>query len=318
MAAGTWQDLGGLRVGDGSDLVISIPYVPTVTRQFYRLALTGGPLLPAGFVLIPAGTFQMGDQSYPLEGNIDELPVHAVQLSAFYMAKYETSQAEWDAVLTWGLANGYPDLPPGSGVAENHPVSDISWYEIVKWCNARSQKENLTPCYTVSGAVYKIGSSPPACNWSANGYRLPTEAEWEKAARGGQSGKSFPWGGNTITHSQATYHSTTYYSYDVSPTRGYHPIFGISTAPVGSFPPNGYGLYDMAGNMWEWCWDRVGSYSASSQSDPRGSTTGSDRANRGGGCDDLAEYCRVAFRGFDNPVYSYGHLGFRVARSAGP
>ena len=111
---------------------------------------------------------------------------------------------------TWGLANGYTDLAAGNGSyaskGANHPVHSITWYDMVKWCNARSEKEGLTPCYTVSGAIYQDGPEHAGgCNWSANGYRLPSEAEWEKAARGGLSAQNFPWG-NTIAHSQANYY----------------------------------------------------------------------------------------------------------------
>jgi formylglycine-generating enzyme required for sulfatase activity len=195
---------------------------------------------------------------------------------------------------------------------------------MVKWCNARSEKENLVPCYTVGGATYKTGSSAPVCNWNASGYRLPTEAEWEKAARGSVSGKNFPWGTDTITHSQANYYSSTSYAYDVSPTRGYHPTYAVGgypySSPVGSFAPNGYGLYDMAGNMWEWCWDWHASYPSASQTDPRGPASGSNRVIRGGSWDDGANGCRVAFRYGIAPGSSYYSIsiGFRVARSSVP
>ena len=157
------------------------------TTMRYKVVADDAPAVPAGFALIPAGPFQMGDQSSPLVGDNNELPVHTVQVSAFYMGKYEVTKEEWDAVRTWGLANGYTDLAAGNGSyaskGANHPVHSITWYDMVKWCNARSQKEGLTPCYTVSGATYKTGQSAPECNWNANGYRLPTEAECEKAAR---------------------------------------------------------------------------------------------------------------------------------------
>jgi formylglycine-generating enzyme required for sulfatase activity len=132
--------------------------------------------------------------------------------------------------------------------------------------DARSEKEGLVPAYYASAAQTNVYRSHPAMDlentwvkWDA-GYRLPTEAEWEKAARGGASLHRFPWADtDNLTHSRANYYSTNNYAYDTSPTQGYHPAFNDTvypfTSPVGYFAPNGYGLYDMAGNVWEWCWD---------------------------------------------------------------
>ena len=289
------------------------------TTMRLRLTAVDTPPVPSGFALIPAESFQMGQDGFAT-------PVHSVYVRAFYMAKYETTKELWDSVRAWGGDNGYTDLAAGNGSyaskGANHPVHSITWYDMVKWCNARSQKENLTPCYTVSGATYKTGqNSAVVCNFAASGYRLPTEAEWEKAARGGLSGKNFPWG-DTITHSQANYYSSSSYAYDVSSTRGYHPTYGTGSAPysspVGSFAPNGYGLYDMAGNMWEWCWDWYGYYTAGSQTDPRGASSGSGRVFRGGGWYYYAYYCRAAFRYYRNPTGSNSIIGFRLARSSVP
>ena len=289
--------------------------------NFTLTADDGVTVVPDGFALIPAGSFQMGDS---VDG-ID-VPVHTVQVSAFYMARNLVTWADWGTVRTWGLTHGYTDLAVGAGKAANHPVQTIIWYDMVKWCNARSEKENLTPCYTVSGAVYKTTNNDAVvCNWAVNGYRLPTEAEWEKAARGGVSGKRYPWG-DTITHSLANYQSSSSYSYDVSPTRGYHPTYAVNgtpyTSPVGSFAPNDYGLYDMAGNVWEWCWDWYGTYAAGPQTDPRGVSSSSSlsRVVRGGDWYDYggACYCRVAFRVSNRPTNSFSHFGFRVARSSVP
>lgn len=287
----------------------------------FRLARS---IIPGGLVFILTGPFPMGDQSSPRVGDTNELPVHTVQVPGFYLAKYEVTKALWDEVRTWGQAHGYTDLADGQGRAVNHPVNMISWLEAVKWCNARSEKEGLRPCYSVSGAIYKTGGSfdtNPDCDWSANGYRLPTEAEWEKAARGGLTGRNFPWG-DTITHSQANYKSDGAYSYDISPTRGYHPTYAtgeseLYTSPVGSFAPNGYGLYDRAGNVWEWCWDVKGDYAPGPQTDPRGPAAGWERVIRGGCWMVVASYCRTAEREFCSPhgAASWA-LGFRVARSA--
>ncbi len=272
---------------------------------------------PEGMAWIPAGSFSMGDSKG--EGDTDERPVHSVSVDGFYMDRTEVTKAQWDAVYSWAVTNGYSFNNAGSGKAPNHPVQTVNWYDVVKWCNARSEMEGRTPCYTVSGSPYKIGQSAPVCNFEANGYRLPTEAEWEKAARGGLHGKRFPWG-DTITHNQANYNSSSSYSYDISPTRGYHPDYDEGspyTSPVGRFSANGYGLYDMAGNVWEWCWDWYGSsyYASSPSSNPKGSSSGAYRVLRGGGWSNNAGYCRSADRCRDDPADRNDSLGFRVCLS---
>jgi formylglycine-generating enzyme required for sulfatase activity len=264
----------------------------------------------------------MGDS---LDG-ISDAPTRTVTLDAYYIGKYEVTKAEWDEVRTWALSNGYSDLSTGAGKASNHPVQTVNWYDMLKWCNARSQKEGLTPAYYTNDAqttIYKTGSldiTNSKVKWTANGYRLPTEAEWEKAARGGLSGKRFPWG-DTISQSQANYYALSLSSYDLSGSvNNYHPIYatGVTpyTAPVGTFSANGYGLYDVTGNVWEYCWDLSGTYAAGSQTNPRGVSLGTDRVNRGGGCHSDASLCRVADRNKANPPDSYDDLGFRVARSS--
>ncbi len=261
----------------------------------------------------------MGNQMGSGEGYSDELPVHSVNVSAFYMDKTEVTKALWDEVATWAASNGYDINAAGaSGKASNHPVYYVTWYECVKWSNARSQKEGLTPCYTVGGAIYKSGTSTPDCNFSVSGYRLPTEAEWEKAARGGLSGKRFPWG-DVINHSYANYYNGTY-SYESPQGAGYHPTYNDGVYPytslVGSFAPNGYGLYDMAGNLWEWCHDWYSSsyYSTSPGSDPQGPASGSYRVLRGGNWNDRARRCRVAYRFNCYPTGGGSISGFRCVR----
>jgi formylglycine-generating enzyme required for sulfatase activity len=205
-------------------------------------------------------------------------------------------------------------------------VVEVNWYDCVKWCNARSEMEGRTPAYYTTAAqtaVYRTGELDFAngcVNWNG-GYRLATEAEWEKAARGGLSGQRFPWGA-TISESQANYYGDPH-SYDLGPYSGYNTNFDtghLYTSPVGSFAPNGYGLYDMAGNVWEWCWDwAVESYAGGSN--PHGPTTFIyyDRAVRGGGSDEPASDCRTANRSFGTPnsINSHDFCGLRSVLSPG-
>jgi formylglycine-generating enzyme required for sulfatase activity len=291
------------------------------------------PKPPPGMAFIPAGSFMMGDTFNDSHDSLGERPTHTVYVSAFYMDKYEVTKALWDEVYQWAIAHGYRFEYGAQGKAYNHPAHTMTWYDAVKWCNARSEKEGRVPAYYTSATqttVYRTGPinvQNDWVKWTGGGYRLPTEAEWEKAARGGSNGQRFPWG-NTITHSQANYYSywsggVPYYPYDVNPTSGYHPTFATGntpyTSPVNFFPANGYGLHDMAGNVWEWCWDwYAGSYYGSSPTnDPKGPTTGSDRVLRGGGWYGIARYCRAADRIYYYPADWNYYLGFRSVLSPG-
>jgi formylglycine-generating enzyme required for sulfatase activity len=267
-------------------------------------------------VHIPGGSFTMGVTSGDTDANA---PSITVTVSPFYIQQTETTQAQWDEVRIWGLSNGYTDLPTGDGKAANHPVQRVSWWNVVKWCNARSEKEGLTPVYTVSGAVMKTGETDPEANWIANGYRLPTEAEWEKAARGGVSGKRFPWGTDTISHAQANY-SGFLHPYDQSWIDRYHPSYSAGgtpyTSPVGSFAANGFGLFDMSGNVWEWCWDWYGASSyVNGASDPKGAASGTYRVLRGGSWNGSARFSRAADRYNGFPGITGFVYGFRPVRS---
>jgi formylglycine-generating enzyme len=282
------------------------------------------PNPPSGMVFIPAGSFTMGNCMDPNEGTMGELPLHTVNVSALYMDRYLVTYQLWSDVYAWATSHGYSFDNAVAGKAANHPVQTVDWYDCVKWCNARSEKEGKVPAYYTDAGLtvrYRRGQVAPYVNW-ARGYRLPTEAEWEKAARGGVSGQRFPWG-NTISWNQANYSAyPSGYNYDVNPTAGYHPVFNdgvypyIYTSPVGYFGANGYGLYDMGGNVWQWCWDWWDYYSSGAQTDPRGASGGEVRVLRGGSWNVRAIYCRAASR-YGNPPSRYSDNGFRCALPPG-
>jgi formylglycine-generating enzyme required for sulfatase activity len=290
----------------------------TSPERFFRLSA-----VPAGMALIPAGAFTMGDIT---DNNIigDAAPTY-VTVSAFYMDVNLVSLSQWQSVYYWATNHGYSFGNAGSGKAANHPVQTVDWYDCVKWSNARSEQAGLTPCYYYTNAgftqVFTNGDSGTAVylNWSCNGYRLPTEAEWEKAARGGLSGQRFPWG-NLIGESQANYYGHTAYTYDLGPD-GYNAIGSIggtspATSPVGSFPPNGYGLHDMTGNVFEWCWDWYGTpYGQPTTNNPTGPTEGwSVRVARGGVWDYFPSSARCASRSYTSPFDAINYNGFRCVR----
>ena len=264
-----WQTLTTLTLTNSPQLFLDTN-VQYGTNRFYRAgppalyqSFTNTPTVPVdtnGMAIVPGGAFTMGDT---LDGESDAIPTN-VSVSTFYMDTNLVTLSQWQTVYNWAISKGYGGFDyTGSGKAANNPVKEVDWYDVVKWCNARSQLAGLTPVYYTDAGltqIYTNGDTDAVYpNWAANGYRLPTEAEWEKAARGGLTGQRFPWG-NTISESQANYYGDTKdFSYDLGPN-GYNSIGIIGgtdpgTSPVGSFPPNGYGLYDMAGNLNEWCWD---------------------------------------------------------------
>lgn len=294
----------------------------------------GEPSASNGWVNIPAGEFTMGNVVDPEEGWADELPTHTVSVSAFDMERFEVTRTLWDEVADWAATNGY-DIASASVSAKsaNHPVYDVNWYECLKWCNARSQKEGRTPVYYTDGAwtqVYAVGEvlvGEDSVNWAADGYRLPTEAEWEKAARGGSVGARFSWNdfANQISHARANYFGESgLCSYDLS--SGYHPDYNSLpapfTSPAGSFPASACGAYDLTGNVWEWCWDRYSSswYSDAGASDPdtRGPAAGAARILRGGAWKYGPNYQRVSYRGKADPGQNADDFGFRTVVKSGP
>ncbi len=242
-------------------------------------------------VLVLGGNFNMGSAS----GQADEKPTHPVTLSTFYMGKYEVTQAQYASVM----ANN-PSFFASGIEAPARPVEQVTWLNAIAYCNALSDIANLPRVYSVSGTVV-------AADFSKTGYRLPTEAEWEFAARGGLSG--------TIMGSPVL----KYAGSDTADAVSWNEAnSGGGTKAVGTKAANGLGLFDMTGNVWEWCYDWYGIYPALTGKpliDPKGPATGTMRVKRGGSWNRKPDFSRVTFRNYHNPLNNGSILGFRVARS---
>jgi formylglycine-generating enzyme required for sulfatase activity len=270
--------------------------------------LSAGTLIivrPVEMVSIPGGSFQMGNPDTSV-GWDNERPVHTVTLTGFYMGKYPVTQAQYQAVMGSNPSRFSSD--PASGeVQGNRPVECVSWYDTIEFCNALSIQEGLNPYYTID----KVNKDPNntsssdrmkwtvTCNSTANGYRLPTEAQWEYAAKGGNGTPgNYTYSGSNTVDDVAWY-------YDNSDSK---------THEVGKKQPNGLGIYDMSGNVWEWCWDWYGGYSSEAQTDPQGAAAGDGRVERGGSWGSNASYTRSVVRYDIYPYLSHSSYGFRLVR----
>jgi formylglycine-generating enzyme required for sulfatase activity len=229
-------------------------------------------------VFIPGGTFMMGSPASE-PGRYSNETQHQVTVGSFYMSRYEVTQAEYRAVM---------GSNPSFFTGDNLPVECVSWYDAVAYCNALSAMEGLAPAYTINGTNVHW-------NRNADGYRLPTEAEWEYACRAGTT--TVYNTGDNITTDQANYNSN----------------IGRTTA-VGSYAPNPWGLYDMHGNVFEWCWDRYGPYGSAAQTDPAGPPSGAYRVFRGGSWHYGGQRLRSAYRLSYATSDRGTDVGFRLVR----
>lgn len=294
-----------------------------ITCRVQRATVLTGPSPWSGFVQVPVttamATAQVFSEDLPvgmsfIPGGINtgidpDSGEYCIALDPFCLKATEVTLEEWNRAYQWGLTNGYAFENEGSAKASGHPVQTVNWYDCVKWCNALSEMEERTPCYYLDSThtqVYKMGQhdvSNSWVNWQANGYRLPTEDEWEYACRGGTVGKRFPWGSNIISHAFANYDADWGASYDLSDGVGYHPAYadGVTpyTSPVGSFQANGYGLYDMSGNVFEWCWDWDSE------------AVGSRRTMAGGSWSLAPMSCKCTGKGVGPPGTAMNYIGFR-------
>ena len=239
-------------------------------------------------VLIPAGPFSLGNTgSY--EGEYDEKPPVTIIISKpFYISKYEITQQQYKAVM----GNN-----PSEFKGDDLPVEQVSWYDALNFCNALSQSEGLTQCYTINGT--KV-----TCDFEANGYRLPTEAEWEYAAKAGTK--------TDFYSGKLTYSGNSPIDPNLDKIAWYSANSSNATHPVGQKAPNAFGLYDMSGNVWEWCWDRYAEYPSKETKDYQGPEIGTYRVYRGGGWRNLAWYCRSTNRDRNYLDDKNNSLGFRV------
>lgn len=283
--------------------------------------------VPDDMVFIKGGTFQMG--SNDSDADDDEKNVHSVTLNNYYLGAREVSRGEFSDFVNatgyrttaekkgtaFGLKDGEWDYHKGldwrdMGFSQNdnHPVIGVSWYDAVSYCNWRSERENLQPVYTVNGEEI-------SANFNADGYRLPTEAEWEYAARSRGKSYKYAWGNSSTPHGnildekvKEKYNSDKIWA-------GYNDGY-IYTAPVTSFEQGDLGLFSMTGNVWEWCWDWYSdNYSTSSLTNPKGASSGSYRVIRGGSWSNRPSYLRCSDRNNRAPGYRNLNLGFRLSRA---
>ena len=243
-------------------------------------------------VRLKGGTFTMGSPAGEVGRDSIEHQ-REITLSPFFMGKYEVTQAEYEEIM---------GTNPSHFKGDKLPVENITWLDAVLFCNKLSERESLTPAYTIQG-------DNVTWNRNANGYRLPTEAEWEYSCRAGTLTVFNT--GDTITAAQANFDGSRPYGGNRARSENRR-----TTIDVGTFAPNAFGLYDMHGNAAEWCWDLHGMHNADPQTNPAGASVGGHRIFRGGGWNHHADFIRSAKRSALMPAMKGSYLGFRVARNA--
>lgn len=269
-------------------------------------------------VRVEGGAFTMGSPTNE-PGRFDNETQRQVTLTnGFWIGKYPVTQKQYQAVMgynpSWFCAHGGGAEEVTGLDTSNFPVEVVSWYEALVFCNMLSILEGLSPAYSINGST-NPDDWETVGNWDrviivegSNGYRLPTEAQWEYACRAGTT-TAFNWGTNTINSTQANYHAEW-----VDANNTMEGTFFDRTSEVGSYAPNAWGLYDMHGNVWEWCWDWYGDYVNRSQIDPQGAPSGSRRVLRGGSWWSSGQYVRSAYRDWHGPSVQVARYGFRVLR----
>ncbi|MFP4540470.1 MAG: SUMF1/EgtB/PvdO family nonheme iron enzyme, partial [Opitutales bacterium] len=279
-----WAEVSGATFTtlDATHLQVRVP-VGSVDHEFYRILGTFLSGAPAGLNQITGGT--RGSAS-----SLGELTVET-----FFLGESEVTWGEWRSVAVWAAAHGYDLASVGAGCADSHPVSSVSWYDVVKWCNARSEEAGLRPVYRLGTEIYRSGESTPSIDATADGYRLPTEAEWEFAAIGGAGALVTTYSGGDDLDAVGWYAgNASGAACDLSA--------GAGTWPVGQKAANDAGQQDMSGNIAEWCWDAAGS----------------GRRVRGGSWADDAAACALAARAEAAATTRSDTIGFRLARNLSP
>ena len=221
-------------------------------------------------ITVEGGTFTMGDTE--MEGEANEQPTHQVTLKTFKIAKTETTVAQWRAFCA-ATGRAMPETPSW-GWIDNHPIVNVNYGDAMAYCDWLAEKTDAN-------------------------YRLPTEAEWEYAARGGKGSKGTKYSGGRSLDNAGWYDANS----------------GRKTHSVATKNPNELGIYDMSGNVREWCKDWYGEYNAAAQTNPKGATSSSYRVLRGGSWTRSAAYCRVAYRSYGDPAHRFNYYGFRVVLS---